>query len=105
MLRAYFQDSITVIYDNGHDIHGEPLPPTTVPDMKAHVIWETHLIPGLGGEQVISSPLISRAIVYVMPERVITHKDKIQITGIKYVVLHAKKGKDFSDNHQEVHLA
>ena len=104
MLRAYMQDSITVIYNNGEDIHGEPLATTSV-DMLAHVIWETHLIPGLGGEQVISSPLISRAIVYVMPERVITHKDKIQIALVKYVVLHARRGKDFSENHQEVHLA
>ena len=103
MLRAYMQDSITVVYNNGEDIHGEPLATTSV-DMKAYVAWETHLIPGLGGEQVISSPLISRATVYVMPERVITHKDKIQIALVKYVVLHAKKGKDFSENHQEVHL-
>lgn len=98
------QDAITVIYNNGKDIHGEPLATTSV-DMLAHVVWETHLIPGLGGEQVISSPLISRAIVYVMPDRVITHKDKIQIAGVKYTVLHAKKAKDFSENQQEIHLA
>jgi len=104
MLRAYMQDAITVFYDAGPDLYGEPNFGVGV-DMLAHIVWETHLIKGLGGEQVISSPLISRATVYVMPERPITHKDKIQISAIDYVVLHAKKGKDFSDNHQEIHLA
>ena len=104
MLRAYFQDTITVFYNTGHDIHGEPSFGAGV-EMLAHVVWETRLIKGLGGEQVISSPLMSRATVYVMPEQVITHKDKIQISAVDYVVLHTRKAKDFSENQQEVHLA
>lgn len=98
MLRAYMQDSITVIYSNGTDIHGEPLATTNV-EMKAYLDWKTHLTRNIAGEQVVS-----RGIAYVMPERVITHADIIQIAAVKYVVLGAKPGKDFSDNHQEVHL-
>lgn len=98
------QDDITVIYSNGYDIHNEPLATTDV-DMKAYVSWDTHLIRSVPGEKVISSPLISRAIVYVMPARTITHADKIQINSIKYAVLDIRPGKDFSENHQEIHLA
>jgi hypothetical protein len=103
MLRSYFQDDITVIYSNGLDIHNEPLPVTEVP-MKAYVMWDTHLIRSIPGEKVIASPLTSRAIVYIMPERTITHADKIKIGTIKYIVLDIRPGKDFSENHQAVHI-
>ncbi len=104
MLRAYMQDDITVIYSNGYDIHNTPLDTLDVP-MKAYIVWETHLMNKISGEQVISSPFVSRGIVYVMPDRVITHADKIKIDSIEYVILDVRAGKDFSANHQEVHLA
>lgn len=104
MIRAYMKDDITVIYSNGNDIHGEPLATTTV-EMKAYVNWGTHLISGIPGEKVISSPFVSRGIVHVMPDRTITHADIIKIDAIKYAVIDIKPGKDFSENHQEVHLA
>ena len=103
MIRAYMQDDITVIYSNGNDIHGEPLATTDV-EMKAYVAWGTHLISNIAGEKVISSPFISRGIVHVMPDRAITHADIIKIDSIEYAVIDIKPGKDFSENHQEVHL-
>jgi len=98
------QDDITVIYSNGNDIHGEPLATTDV-DMKAYIVWDTHLIRGIPGEKVISSPMIARGKVYVMPDRRITHADIIEIDTIEYAILDITRGKDFSENHQEVHLA
>ena len=104
MLRAYMQDDITVIYSNGYDIHNEPLATDDV-EMKAYVSWDTRMISNIAGEEVISSPLISRAIVYVMPDREISHADKIKIDTTEYVILDVRKGKDFSENHLEIHLA
>lgn len=104
MIRAYMQDTITVIYSNGNDTRGEPLAPTTTV-MKAYVVWDTHLIRGIAGEKVISSPMIARGRVYVMPERRITHADIIKIGTIEYAILDITRSKDFSENHQELHLA
>lgn len=103
MLRAYMQDDITVLYDNGQDIYNEPLATTDV-EMKAYIIWESHLINKISGGQVVGSPMISRAKVYVMPTRVVTHKDKIKIDTTEYTILDVGRGKDFSQNHQEVHI-
>jgi len=103
MLRAYMKDDITVLYSEGVDIHGEPLATTDV-EMKAYIKWETHLITKISGEQVVSSPFISRGIVFVMPDREITHADIIKIDTIEYAIADVRKGKDFSGNHQEVHL-
>ena len=104
MIQAYMVDDITVIYSNGNDTHGEPLATTDV-EMKAYVVWETHLIRGIPGEKVISSPMISRGRVYVIPDRRITHADVIKIETIEYAILDISRGKDFSENHQELHLA
>ncbi len=98
------QDTISVIYSNGNDARGEPLATTTVV-MKGYVIWDTHLIRGIPGEKVISSPMIARGKVYVMPERRITHADIIKIGTVEYAILDITRGKDFSENHQELHLA
>ena len=104
MIRAYMVDDITVIYSNGVDIHGEPEATTDV-EMKAYIVWETHLIRGIPGEKVISSPMISRGRVYVIPDRTITHADIIKIDTVEYAIMDISRGKDFSENHQEVHLA
>ncbi len=103
MLRAYMQDDITVLYSNGYDIHNTPLATTDV-EMKAYVKWDTHLLNKISGKQVVGSPSISRAIVYVMPARTITHVDVIKINTIEYTVLDIFPGKDFSVNHQEIHI-
>ena len=104
MLRAYMQDTISVIYSNGNDTRGEPLATTTI-IMKGYVVWDTHLIRGIPGEKVISSPMIARGRVYVMPERRITHADIIKIGTVEYAILDITRAKDFSENHQELHLA
>ena len=91
-------DDITVIYDEGEAEWGEPNPVTEV-DMKAYIDWKTHNVRNLAGEQVVS-----RGMVYVMPVRTITHSEKIKIKGVKYTILDITPGKDFSENHQEVHL-
>lgn len=98
MIRAYMQDDITVLYDEGEAEWGEPNPITEV-KMKAFIIWKTHNVRNLAGEQVVS-----RGTVYVMPTRAITHSDKIKINDVKYAILEITPGKDFSENHQEVHL-
>jgi len=98
MIRAYMSDDITVIYDNGDDIWGEPLATTDV-DMKAYLDWKTHLIRNLAGEQVVS-----RGTAYVIADRTITHKEIIKYNAVEYAVLDVRPGKDFSENHQEVHL-
>ena len=103
MLRAYFDDDITVLYSNGFDAYNEPLATIDV-EMKAYVDWKSHLISSIPSEQVIASPQISSGIVYVMAERALTHKDKIKIGTIKYAILDVRTGKDFSSNHQEIHL-
>jgi len=99
MIRAYMSDDITVIYDEGHDDWGEPLPTTNV-EMKAYLDWKTHLIRNIAGEQVVS-----RGTAYVMPARKITHKEIIKYNDVEYAILDIRPGKDFSENHQEVHLA
>lgn len=99
MLRAYMNDDITILYDEGENDWGEPNPKTEI-EMKAYLDWKTHLIRNLEGEQVVS-----RGIAYIMPSRDVTHKDMIKIDGIEYAILDVREGKDFSENHQEVHLA
>ena len=98
MLRAYFQDTITVIYNNGYE-WGEPLATTDV-EMKCYIDFKTHLVRNLAGEQVVSS-----AIVYVMPATTIEHDDFIEYDSKRYAILRINPGKDFSGNHQEIHLA
>lgn len=97
MLRAYMQDDITVLYNEGFE-WGEPLPTTDV-EMKCYLKWGHHLVKNIAGEDVIS-----RGIAYIMPDRLITLVDVIEHLSIKYVILAIVPGKDFSDNHQEVHL-
>jgi len=102
MIRAYSVDDITVLFDEGHDIHNEPDPTLDV-EMKGYVEWKTHLIRNQAGEQVIS-----RGMVYLIYSRTLNHKDRIYNIngdGIEYAILAISPGKDFSDNHQEVHLA
>lgn len=103
MLRVYMKDDITVLYSEGEGDYGEPATTTDV-EMKAYIVWGTHLINKISGAQVIASPLISIGIVYVMPERLIGHADRIKINGIEHVVLNTMAGKDFSENHQEIHI-
>ena len=67
--------------------------------MKCYLKWGHHTIENIAGEKVIS-----KGIAYVMPARLITNADIIEYSGIKYVVLAVMPGKDFSDNHQEIHL-
>lgn len=98
MLRAYMQDPITVIFDNGETIWGEPLP-TTNTVMLSYIAWKSHLVRNLAGAQIVS-----RAIVYIICERTLTHKDKIRIGLIDYAILDLTPGKDFSTNHQEAHI-
>ncbi len=97
MLRSYFQDDITVAYNNGFE-WGEPKPTTDV-EMKVYVILKIHLTKNLAGEQVVS-----RGIVYAMPTILIEHDDFITYNSIRYAILNINPGKDFSDNHQEIHL-
>lgn len=103
MLRAYMNDDITVLYYEGPDIHNTPNATIDVP-MKAYVNWDTHLLNKISGKQVVGSPSISRAIVYVMAERLITHADVIKIDSVEYTILDIFPGKDFSTNHQEIHI-
>jgi len=99
LLRAYFQDTITVIYSNGTDQWGEPIAATET-TMKAYIDFKTHLVRNLAGEQVVSS-----GIVYVMPATTIQHDDFIEYNSVRYAILKINPGKDFSSNHQEIHLA
>ena len=96
------QDTITVLYNEG-ETWGEPNVTTDV-EMKAYVKWDTHLLNKISGKQVVGSPSISRAIVYVMPARTITHADRIKIDTVEYTILDIFPGKDFSLNHQEIHI-
>jgi hypothetical protein len=95
-------DELTVLFDEGHDIHNEPLATLDV-EMKGYVDWKTHLVRDQAGEQVIS-----RGMVYIIYSRQLNHKDRIKNIngdGIEYAILDIRDGKDFSKNHQEVHLA
>ena len=103
MLRAYMQDPITVLYSNGEDIHNTPLATTDV-DMLAYIKWETHLMNKMSGGQVVGNPMISRGRVYVMAARALTHADRIKVDDIEYTILDITPGKDFSRNHQEIHI-
>ena len=98
MLRAYMNDPITVIFSEGEADWGEPAVTDDV-EMMAYVAWKSHLVRNLAGEQVVS-----RATVYIIHGRTLTHKDKIKIGTIEYVILDLTPGKDFSDNHQEAHI-
>jgi len=92
------QDSITLHFDTGPDTRGEPT--WLIPDpIKAYIDWKSHLVRNVAGEQVVS-----RAIVYIIYDRTLTHKDRIEINSIKYAILDLTPGKDFSGNHQEAHI-
>ncbi len=97
------KDDITVLYNNGEDIHNTPLATTDV-EMKAYIKWESHLMNKISGGQVVGSPMISRAKIYVMPSRTITHADIIKIDSTEYTILDIRPGKDLSTNHIEVHI-
>ena len=97
------KDEITVLYNNGHDVHNTPLATTDV-EMKAYIKWESHLVNKVSGGQVIGSPMISRARVYIMPDTDVSHDDIIKIGTTEYTVLDVTTGKDFSENHQEIHI-
>lgn len=97
MLRAYMQDDIIVEYNAGFE-WGEPTYEDDV-KMKAYVVLKTHLTKNLAGEQVVS-----RGMVYVMPETLIGHDDFITYNTIRYAILNISVGKDFSSQHQEIHL-
>ena len=98
MLRAYMQDTITLHFDTGPDAWGEPT--WLIPDpIKVYIKWKSHLVRNLSGEQVVS-----RAIVYIIYDRTLTHKDRIEISSIIYSILDLTPGKDFSHNHQEAHI-
>ena len=97
MLRAYMQDPITLKFNIGH-VWGEPT--WLIPDpILAYVEWKSHLVRNVAGEQVVS-----RAIVYIIYDRTLTHKDRIIINTIEYTILDLTPGKDFSPNHQEAHI-
>ena len=97
MLRAYMNDPITVLYNEGYE-WGEPLPTTDV-EMKCYLKWGHHLVKNIGGEDVIS-----RGIAYTMAARTITTEDFIEYESTRYAIIAVVPGKDFSSNHQEVHL-
>ena len=96
MLRAYMKDDITVLFDEGEGAYQEPLATLDV-DMKAYIEWKTRWIKNQAGEMVLS-----KGKVYIIYGRLVTHKDKIKIDSVEYIVLQAEAGKDFSPNHQEV---
>ena len=97
MLRAYMQDTVTLKFNTGH-VWGEPT--WLIPDpIKVYIDWKSHLVRNLAGEQVVS-----RAIVYIIYDRILTHKDRIIIGTVEYTILDLTPGKDFSGNHQEAHI-
>lgn len=97
MLRAYMQDTITLKFNTGY-VWGEPT--WLIPDpIKAYIDWKSHMVRNLAGEQVVS-----RAIVYIIYDRTLTHEDRIIIGTIEYTILDLTPGKDFSGNHQEAHI-
>lgn len=98
MLRAYMKDDITVLFNEGEADWGEPAATTDV-EMKAYIVWKTHWVRNLAGEEVVS-----RGIIYIIHDRALTHKDRIKIGTVEYVILALEPGKDFSENHQEVHF-
>lgn len=98
MLRSYMQDDIIVLYSEGESDWGEPAATTDV-EMKAYIQWKTHLMENIAGEKTIA-----KGVIYVMPDRTITLADKIKIDSTEYIILAISKGKDFSDNHQEIHF-
>ena len=102
MIRAYSVDSFTVLFHEGDDIHNEPDPTLDI-EMTGYVEWKTHLVRNLGGEQVVS-----RGMIYLIYTRTLNHQDRIKNIngdGIEYAILAISPGKDFSGNHQEIHLA
>jgi len=98
MLRSYMKDDITVLFDEGEADWQEPVATLDVP-MKAYIKWKTHWVRNQAGEMVVA-----KGMIYIIYERLLTHKDKIKIEGIEYVILNLSPGKDFSPNHQEVHI-
>ncbi len=90
------QDDITVEYNTGFE-WGEPT--YSSKGMKAYVILKIHLTKDIAGEEVVS-----RGIVYVMPATPIEHDDFITYNSVRYAILNISPGKDFSGNHQEIHL-
>jgi len=97
MLRAYMQDDITVKYNEGYT-RGEPDATTDV-EMKCYLKWGHHTIENIAGEKVIA-----KGIAYVMADRLLTNDDVIEHDSVRYVIVAIIPGKDFSENHQEVHL-
>jgi len=98
MLRSYMKDDITVLFSEGEGDWQEPEDTDDV-DMKAYIVWKTHWVRDIAGEKVVS-----RGMVYIIHDRKLTHKDKIKIGTVEYVILNLEPGKDFSENHQEAHI-
>lgn len=98
MLRAYMKDDITVLFSEGEGDWQEPSATDDV-KMKAYVVWKTHWWKNIAGEEVLA-----KGMVYIIHDRLLTHKDRIKIGATEYVVLSLGEGKDFSANHQEVHI-
>jgi len=99
MIRAYSIDDITALFYEGEaDDWGEPAATLDI-EMTGYVEWKTHWIRDIAGEKVVS-----RGMVYVIYSRTFNHKDRVKIDGVEYAILDIHPGKDFSDNHQELHL-
>ena len=99
MLRAYMKDPVTLKFWQSDDQFGTPT--WLIPDpINVYIDWKTHLTRNIEGEQVIS-----RGMIYIIYDRKLTHKDRVIISGVEYIILNVGPGgKDFSENHQEVHL-
>ena len=99
MLRAYMNDPITLKLWQSRDQFGTITWLTPDP-IKVYIVWKTHLIRNIEGEQVVSTGMF-----YIIYDRKLTHKDRVIISGVEYIILNVGPGgKDFSENHQEVHL-
>jgi len=98
LIRAYSQDTITLKLWQSYDAWGEPT--WLIPDpIEVYIDWKTHMIRNIEGEQVVS-----RGMFYIIYDTKLTHKDRVIISNVEYVILDVRPGKDFSENHQEIHL-
>jgi len=99
LINAYCVDDITILCWPGEDEWGEPDGDYIPLPIKGYIEWKLHLVRNIAGEQVVS-----RGMIYIPYSADRTHKDKIKINDVEYVILDIKPGKDFSKNHLEVHL-
>jgi len=100
MIEAYAIDSFTAHFDTGEDKWGQPNATLDV-SLKGYFEWKTHWVRDLSGEMVVS-----RGFLYIKYDtRDFTHKDEITFNSIRYKILDIKRQTDFSQNHQDLHLA